>query len=711
MAVSPKETVVLQLGPFAGLDATSDPTQVDGQHAVDCLNVVPDRQFRGLVTTLGRKKFLYQPLPAAILSDIVQFYDNAGNVWYYVVLGNGYIYKFQQAVNTALSLATITARYGVFCVEGQWVFFSNSIDTPIKIDNESNVTNWQIAAPTNAPTLAAGTGGQLTQNGQYAYAITYGNASLESSPSPLTDFITLTTTPSTGLIEVRGDIEATSVYTVVISGPNGTQTFAYTAVTSDTLGSIAAELASLISGGTTLTATGDGSGNIVLTDPSASNAYAFHGSVQNAAGGTGAISPINPTLMSGGVIQSSITLSNIPTSPDSQTTERNIYRIGGSQSEFQLVGTINDNATTTYTDDLADGSITGQTLIEHQDPPAKFFSILTYQDRVWGLGYSDPGNSGGVKNDPVTRSHVWYSAYLQPWSFDNTSQVLQVGVNIKGDYIVGGAELPALLFVVKNKTCWAITGSSPVDYLPTLLFNIGGVSQKSIKSAYGIVIWLSPEGIIYMYDGGNYQDISTMTAAKCSVKGLLDAMSIADYEAASIGFWKGNCLVSFPTQGYTLMYNIGTQTWWKLSFTFDFNYFDTQQELLIADMPTQVGNIAQWFVQNSDIAGPIAAYWKSGIVSDATQNGQSQARHVTVVSYGNSYGTAQLTINCWNNLNNAPASFERLIALGASRQIISLPPGLTGNMFQMELSIPAAAQETIVNAAQLYALPKRYMYS
>jgi hypothetical protein len=712
MAVSPKETVALQLGPFTGLDATSDPSQVDGQHAVDCLNFVPDRQFKALVTMLGRKQFFVAPvLPAAILSDMVQFYDNLGNQWYYVVLGNGKIYKFQQSVSDAAQIATISARFGVFCFEEQWVFFSNGVDTPIKIDNEANVTDWQIAAPTVAPALTAGIGGDLTQNGQYAYCVTFGNSVVESSPCPITTFLQLTTTPSNGAVAITGAIVATSVYSVSIVGPNGTQTFSYAAVTSDTVGSIADNLASQINDATSIVATGGGTGSIGLSDPSASNAYSYYGSVKNAAGGSGAISPSTPTVMTGGIIQSSIELSSIPISADPQTTERNIYRIGGSQAEFQLVGTIGDNTTTTYTDNLSDGAITGQNLTEHRDPPAKFFSVLSYQDRTWGLGYSDPGNSQGANNDPITRSHVWYSAYLQPWAFDNTDQVIQVGVNIRGDYIVGGAPLPALLFVVKNKTCWAIIGSSPADYLPTFLFEIGGVSQKSIKSAYGVVIWLSPEGIIYMYDGGSYQDISTMTAASCSVKGLLDGMSMTDYEACSIGFWKGNCLVSFPTQGYTLMYNIASQTWWKLGYTFNFNYFDTQQELLVADVPTQVGNVAQWFAENYDFTGPISAYWKSGVVPDPTQNGQSQARHFILNSYGNSYGTAELTINCWNDLNNNPASFSRLVTLAADRQAISLPPGLTGSAFQIELAIPAALQETIISNGQLYTLPKRYMYS
>ncbi|MBI3338495.1 hypothetical protein HY003_04325, partial [Candidatus Saccharibacteria bacterium] len=54
-----------------------------------------------------------------------------------------------------------------------------------------------------------------------------------------------------------------------------------------------------------------------------------------------------------------VDLSAIPTSSDTSVTARKIYRTtaGGSAFQMKLVTTINDNTTTTYTDNIADGSL------------------------------------------------------------------------------------------------------------------------------------------------------------------------------------------------------------------------------------------------------------------------------------------------------------------------------------------------------------------
>ena len=54
-----------------------------------------------------------------------------------------------------------------------------------------------------------------------------------------------------------------------------------------------------------------------------------------------------------------VNLSAIPTSTDTAVTSRKIYRTKADDENYlmQLVTTINDNTTTTYTDNVADGSL------------------------------------------------------------------------------------------------------------------------------------------------------------------------------------------------------------------------------------------------------------------------------------------------------------------------------------------------------------------
>jgi len=71
-----------------------------------------------------------------------------------------------------------------------------------------------------------------------------------------------------------------------------------------------------------------------------------------AEGSLGAESPSSNTTGSG-----RISLTSIPTSGDSTVTARKIYRTVVDGSTYKLLATINDNSTTTYADNTADGSL------------------------------------------------------------------------------------------------------------------------------------------------------------------------------------------------------------------------------------------------------------------------------------------------------------------------------------------------------------------
>lgn len=60
-----------------------------------------------------------------------------------------------------------------------------------------------------------------------------------------------------------------------------------------------------------------------------------------------------------------ISLSSIPVGGPSHVIARSIYRTIDSGAEYKLVATINDNTTTTYTDNIADGSL-GDGIVETQ---------------------------------------------------------------------------------------------------------------------------------------------------------------------------------------------------------------------------------------------------------------------------------------------------------------------------------------------------------
>jgi hypothetical protein len=734
MPQSPLERPIVSLNPFGGLNATSDVTQVDAQHAVGMQNVVPFRKFGSYATTQGRTYFTNPAgsgMPA-LGGAMIQFVTNPGNLWYLSYNTDGNLYAWQYgSMGAQIYTGLAGNQIGKFCVSQQWAFFSDPLDIPVKIDTSFNVTYWGIAYPASAPTLAGATGGNLTVGGAYAYLVTFGNSVMESSAGPISSFLTLAGgTPSTANLALTGTANSGDYLSIIlISGSIRYYTISSPPLSSgETAGAALAALVEAFVSANNLTGGNApyGAANFQLTSSGASatmsdlNGFAsgttYGGATwvlvsYSSSGGSGNISVAGGSSadfsFSGGTQpQQTIDLSAIPVSTDPQVSERNIYRIGGSQSQFQLVGTINDNTTTTYTDTLADADITGQTLVPHRDPPAQFVDIVTYQDRVWGFGYSNPGDSGGLANAPYTQSDVWYSQYAEPWAFDNTNQVLPCGRNTGDDVLVGGCATPSMLLALKNKSTWAIYGTSQADYISMPVFGIGCASKRSIVSAYGLGFWISNEAIVYMFDGSYPIDISTMSPSNSSVKGILDGLSASDL-SQSVGLVAKQCyIISFPTKGFTLGYYIPNQTWYQLSFATDAAYSDTEGTALGTIVGT--GNIVQWFNAETDLGDPISSYYESGIFNQDQVTSAYEARHVVISSIGNIVGTAYLTITA--NPGGIDENTQTIIAsLQSNRIVLSLPKGLIGSQFQLKVAVPSSGQETIINSVTLFATPKRML--
>jgi hypothetical protein len=716
VAFNAQEKPLLTAGPFVGMDATTDPYYVDGQHAVSLLNVVPNRQYNSYVTARGRVAFTgIHTLPAAAVGDFYKFYTTPTTPYWLVFTANGYIYLFQSGgtfatVDLGLTTSPLTSK---FCSSRQWVFFTDGVDTPIKIDASGTLTNWGIVAPTTAPTLTPGTGGLLTSGGAYAYLVTFGNSIMESSAGTVTSFLTLNNTASTGGLTFSGtprtgDVITIYWYTTEYFGSGGQ--VSYTAVGGDTLASIIAALVtaltnyfsarSFINPPPFLTATGT-STVLTLQDPTVKNDVYYYGTYIQTSGSSGVISPTTAALISGGSVQNEIVLTNIPVSTDPQVTQRNIYRIGGSQSQFQLIDTITDDTTTTYTDTTADNAITGQTLVPHRDPPALFQDIVTYQDRVWGLGNYTTTN--------YTLSDVWYSLYEQPWGFDNTNQVIPVGENTGEDNIVGGAALSSMLVVLKRKTAWGIVGSSQSDYVPIPLFNIGAAGKQSIKVGYGLLFWLSPEGIVWTFDGSSApNNISDMTQSKCSVKAILDSFSEVDYAAAVGFFHQRNFLLSFPTQGITLGFNVPMQSWFELGWACSSAAFDLESH---GEVITDNGSgqpVVQWFSAETDLGSPINSSFLTGISDSDAPDWTKQYRHVALLAPAQAAGTANVVINV-NAGTGVITNTQSFPLTGGPRQMASLPPALCGFTSQLNVTFTGTSAETSVDRVVLYGYPKRWL--
>lgn len=244
----------IAVGPFGGLDTTTEPYFVGPNNFVDGLNFVPNSGFGGFVTTEGRSSFLGASLPGPCYG--IHGVNRVGLPTLYLfsvtVAGVGYIYGAVQGgipflIPTPVPLAPDSPVS--FADSIHWVFMTDGVGATLKYDvNTGIITQWGIVAPVTAPTLA--TDGPATMSGSYVYNVTFEGGGLESSAGlfslPITvagTGVTLTgipvsTDPQVTTVNIYREGGSLGQFLFVASVPNGTTT--YTDTTSDS--SLSADL-------------------------------------------------------------------------------------------------------------------------------------------------------------------------------------------------------------------------------------------------------------------------------------------------------------------------------------------------------------------------------------------------------------------------------------------------------------------------------------
>lgn len=205
-----------------------------------------------------------------------------------------------------------------------------------------------------------------------------------------------------------------------------------------------------------------------------------------------AASPVSPEVVltaGGGTI-----FSGLPTS--SQADKKRLYRIGGALSSFALVATL-DNATTAYTDRVADNAIDGRILTSTDYYPAP--SNLTYIEYSAGMVFGAAGSD--LRFTPVGKPDAWPLAYSI--AFESA--------------ITGLAEVTNGLLVFTRTKTYLITGTGPTSLSRQLVDSKQGcVSPESVQKLAGAALWLSTDGICTS-NGGPAQVISRDKLGKLSL--------------------------------------------------------------------------------------------------------------------------------------------------------------------------------------------------
>lgn len=195
------------------------------------------------------------------------------------------------------------------------VAFGNTESETLASSASVAATINDVLAPSSDPTTTATTGGSLDASTTYYYFVSYVTADGETSRTLTGSSVTLSSTQN-----------AVSLSNIPISSDaRVTARRIYRAKS----GSASRRLALTVSNNTATTA----------TDTTAEESL-------------GAEAPLTNTTGWG-----QVSLTSIPTSGDARVTKRHLYRTTAGGTLYKRLATINDNVTTTYTDNIADADL------------------------------------------------------------------------------------------------------------------------------------------------------------------------------------------------------------------------------------------------------------------------------------------------------------------------------------------------------------------
>lgn len=302
-------------------------------------------------------------------------------------------------------------------------------------------------------------------------------------------------------------------------------------------------------------------------------------------------------------------LTSVPTSADALVTARCIYRTGGTLSNWYKVGTINDNTTTTFTDNVADSTAVGNSMLSTSNgvPPSGLKYLVVFGDRIYGTG------SSRVYWSELSQPNAWGTGTADPDSGTNY-------VDIDPDYggsITGMAVVGRRIVIAKPAGVWYFHGSPPSSYtVGQVMVGAGTPYGYSMVSTEQGAIYLGSQDV-WITDGlrGQILPDDQDEARRGKARGLIAGIDTSAVIAAA--YFNRYYLCALKTQGpsdsssirQVLVYDFRTGAWTR--FDWQVNCW-AEDDLgnLYAGL-SAVNYVAKCFAGTSDAGSDIRFYWKS----------------------------------------------------------------------------------------------------
>lgn len=253
-----------------------------------------------------------------------------------------------------------------------------------------------------------------------------------------------------------------------------------------------------------------------------------------------------------------VDLSSIDTSADNQVDQRRIWRKKSTESLYRLLTTIEDNTTTTYTDDTSDAAIANNTVLNTNRGTIEPAAVCcVYSNRLW-LGNTSEGTSTLRYSEADT---IDFPA----------SNAIDINPD-DGDEITGLLAAYGGMVIFKNRSIYFMTGYGPTTFqIQKVWDGAGCVAHKTITQANGVVRFLGIEGVYEMDSSMTPRNISQ---AQQTLLRYLDTDKTR-YATAAYHPSKRQYYISFDTIDndiaygrYTLVYNEIFESWalWDIGF-------------------------------------------------------------------------------------------------------------------------------------------------
>lgn len=189
-------------------------------------------------------------------------------------------------------------------------------------------------------------------------------------------------------------------------------------------------------------------------------------------------------------------LSDIPVSSESRVNARGIYRTLDNGARFFKVGELNDNTSTTFTDNVEDGDLGLELETEAGEPPAKMSAVATYHNFLFGAG------------TPGEPHRLYWSNQLQPEKWD--------ALNFVDVHFGQGSEITALevqgdrLWIFKNPGVAILQGFTESDFtVDNLSANFGAPSNHAVTEFRNLLFVYDGDNVFQVASPGDFQNIST----------------------------------------------------------------------------------------------------------------------------------------------------------------------------------------------------------